>query len=81
MTAAAAYVLGIVGTRILGSRLASFVALSEIVSAVLFAWLLLGELPRPVQLVGGALILLGVIGVKLGERSIEVGPDARLDIP
>lgn len=81
VTAAAAYVLGIVGTRILGSRLASFVALSEIVSAVLFAWLLLGELPRPVQLVGGALILLGVIGVKLGERSIEVGPDARLDIP
>ena len=33
------------------------------------AWLLLGELPRPVQLVGGLLILAGVVVVKLGERA------------
>lgn len=70
VTAAAAYVLGIVGTRLLGSRLASFVALTEVVAAVVFAWLLLGQLPTRMQLVGGALILAGVIGVKLGEPPV-----------
>ena len=54
--------------RRLGSRLASFVALLEVVASVLFAWLLLDELPRPVQLLGGLLILAGVVVVKLGER-------------
>ena len=36
-------------------------------AAVVFAWLLLGELPRPVQLAGGLLVLVGVVVVKLGE--------------
>ncbi len=67
MTAAVAYVAGIGAARVLGSRLASFVALSEVVAGVAWAWLLLGELPGPVQLFGGALILVGVVGVKLGE--------------
>jgi drug/metabolite transporter (DMT)-like permease len=30
---------------------------------------LLGQAPRPVQLLGGALVLLGVVIVKSGERS------------
>lgn len=67
VTAALAYTTGIAAGRRLGSRLASFVALLEVVAGVLFAWLLLGELPRPVQLVGGLLILAGVVFVKLGE--------------
>ncbi|MCC8250685.1 EamA family transporter [Saccharothrix luteola] len=67
VTAALAYVVGIAATRRLGSRLASFVALTEVVMALLFAWLLLGEAPGPVQLAGGALILGGVVAVKLGE--------------
>lgn len=67
VTASLAYVLGITATRLLGSRLASFVGLSEAVCGVLMAWLLLSETPRPVQLVGGALILAGVIAVRLGE--------------
>lgn len=70
VTAAVAYATGIAASRRLGSRLASFVALSEVVLAVLWAWLLLGELPGPVQFAGGALILAGVVGVKLGERSV-----------
>jgi drug/metabolite transporter (DMT)-like permease len=69
VTAAVAYTSGIAGIRRLGSRLASFVALLEVVAGVLFAWLLLDELPRPVQLLGGVLILAGVVFVKLGERS------------
>lgn len=75
VTAAVAYTTGIAAGRRLGSRLASFVALLEVVAAVLFAWLLLDELSRPIQLVGGVLILAGVVAVKLGER-VTVGPVA-----
>ena len=46
VTAAFAYVTGIAAGRRLGSRLASFVALLEVLMALVFAWLLLGELPR-----------------------------------
>jgi drug/metabolite transporter (DMT)-like permease len=67
VTAAVAYVTGIAATRRLGSRLASFVALLEVVAAILFAWLLLDELPGAVQVAGGALVLLGIAVVKLGE--------------
>ncbi len=67
VTAALAYVTGIAATRRLGSRLASFVALTEVLAALGFAWLLLGQAPRPVQLLGGALVLAGVVIVKSGE--------------
>jgi drug/metabolite transporter (DMT)-like permease len=73
VTAAMAYVTGIEAGRRLGSRLASFVALSEVFAAVVFAWLLLGEFPSSVQVVGGALILVGVVVVKTGEPSVPVG--------
>ena len=68
VTAAIAYTSGIAAGRRLGSRLASFVALLEVVAGVVFAWLLLGELPRPIQLLGGVVILAGVVMVKLDER-------------
>ena len=45
VTAALAYASGIAAGRLLGARLASFVALLEVVSSVVFAWVLLGELP------------------------------------
>ncbi len=67
VTAAFAYVTGIAAGRRLGSRLASFVALCEVLAAVVFAWLLLGELPRAIQLAGGLLVLAGVVVVKVGE--------------
>lgn len=68
VTAALAYVTGIAATRRLGARLASFVALTEVVAAVIFAWILIGEVPAGIQLAGGGAILIGVIAVKLGER-------------
>jgi drug/metabolite transporter (DMT)-like permease len=68
VTAAVAYVTGIAASRRLGSRLASFAALMEVLFALLFAWILLDELPRGIQFAGGALILVGVVVVKLGER-------------
>ncbi|WP_211269257.1 EamA family transporter [Saccharothrix syringae] len=68
VTAALGYATGIAAIRRLGARLASFVALTEVLAALVFAWLLLGEAPRPVQLLGGVLTLLGVVVVRLGER-------------
>lgn len=64
LAAVTPYVTGVIATRVLGPRLASFVGLSEVVFAVLFAWLLLGELPHLVQLVGGVFILAGVVAVR-----------------
>ena len=68
IAAALAYVLGILGARHLGSTLASFVGLTEVIFAVAFAWVLLGELPGLIQLVGGLVLLSGVVAVRLGER-------------
>lgn len=59
------YLLGIISTVQLGTRVASFVALLEVLFAVVWAWLLLGELPRPIQLLGGVLIVSGVILVRI----------------
>jgi drug/metabolite transporter (DMT)-like permease len=67
LAAAIAYVAGIGATRRLGPRLASFVGLTEVIFAVLFAWLFLGELPTGVQLLGGLLILAGVALVRMDE--------------
>ena len=67
VAAALAYLTGVAGTRRLGPKLASFVGLSEVMFAVLWAWWLLAELPGPIQLAGGALILLGVAVVRLDE--------------
>jgi drug/metabolite transporter (DMT)-like permease len=61
---ALAYAAGIAGSGLLGSRLASFIGLLEVVSAALWAWLLLGEKLTPLQLAGGALILGGIAAVR-----------------
>ena len=76
VSAALAFTTGIAASRRLGSRLASFVGLTEVIAGVGGAWLLLEELPGLVQLLGGLLILAGVVAVKLGEASVpeRAGP-------
>ncbi|MEJ9077526.1 EamA family transporter [Gordonia malaquae] len=74
VTAALAYATGIAATRRLGPRLASFVALAEVLAAIIAAWMFLGEVPAAIQLAGGALIVAGVVVVKLGERPGEPEP-------
>ena len=74
VTAALAYVTGIAAGRRLGARLASFIALTEVLAAVIFAWALIGQVPAVIQFIGGGLILLGVVAVKLGERA-PIRPD------
>ena len=70
VSTALAYVAGITASGILGSRVASFAGLLEVVFASLFAWLLLGEQLSLLQLLGGALILGGIAAVN-GERGPE----------
>lgn len=69
VAAVVAYVAGITGTRILGARFSSFLGLTEVLFAVLFAWLLLDQSLTPLQLVGGVVILAGVGVVKYAENS------------
>ncbi|MBZ4486475.1 DMT family transporter [Microbacterium sp. cx-55] len=58
------YALGVKAVPLLGSRVASFVGLSEVLFALGFAWLLLGETPGIWQIVGGVLIVGGVVLVR-----------------
>jgi drug/metabolite transporter (DMT)-like permease len=86
--AATPYVAGIVAARMLGAKLASFVGLSEVLFAVLIAWVLLGELPRSVQLLGGVFILAGVVVVRaeesrparMGGRDLSSAVEAHLTV-
>jgi drug/metabolite transporter (DMT)-like permease len=77
VTAGLAYITGIAASRRLGSRVASFVALLEVVAGVVAAWLLLDQFPGTLQLAGGGLIVAGVVIVKLGERPAAVASSLR----
>ncbi|WP_404311936.1 DMT family transporter [Agrococcus terreus] len=67
---AAAYVLGILGARRLGQTLASFVGYAEPMFGILWTALLLALLPTPVQALGAAAIIGGVVLVKLGQARV-----------
>lgn len=63
-----AYAASIAGSELLGSQLASFAGLLEVVAAALYSWLLLGEALTPAQALGGLLILVGIALVKWEPR-------------
>lgn len=69
ISAVMAYVSGAAGARRLGSKVAAMFGLLEVLAAVGWAWLLLGQELRPVQLLGGAGILVGLALVHLDERA------------
>ncbi|MFI7021271.1 EamA family transporter [Micromonospora sp. NPDC049900] len=75
VAAVVAYLAGIAAARVLGARMASFVGLTEVMFAVLIAWLVLGELPTVVQLLGGALIVAGVALVRVDELRAPAATD------
>jgi drug/metabolite transporter (DMT)-like permease len=82
VAAAVAYAAGIGAARRLGARLASFVGLAEVLFAVLFAWVLLGQRPTVLQVIGGLVVLSGIALVKADERDDEpvvVGPEPELE--
>ncbi|MDG4804353.1 EamA family transporter [Micromonospora sp. WMMD980] len=76
IAAVVAYLSGVAGTRLLGARLSSFVGLTEVMFAVLIAWLVLNELPTLVQLAGGVLIVGGVALVRVDELRSAPAPVA-----
>lgn len=76
VAAVLAYVTAIYGIRLLGPRLASFTGLTEVLFAVLVAWLLLGELPTLMQLGGGVLIIAGIAAVRADETRNPVAAAA-----
>ncbi|GAA4936128.1 EamA family transporter [Actinoplanes utahensis] len=60
---AIAYAAGIYGSGKLGSRLASFVGLLEVVFASILAWIVVGESLTVLQMAGGVLILAGIAAI------------------
>jgi drug/metabolite transporter (DMT)-like permease len=85
IAAALAYVVGISAARILGSKLSSFVGLTEVLFAVLFAWVFLGQMPTAMQLAGGVLIVAGVALVRVDElrtgSGVEQVPVTKVGTP
>lgn len=75
ITAVVAYVTGIMGIRRLGSAIASFVGLTEVLFAVLFAILLVGQIPTWTQAVGGLLVIAGIAVVQRQQDRSDVEPD------
>ena len=67
---AGAYITGILGLRYIGATVGSFVNLIEVPFSVAVAWLLLAEMPAPIQLFGGVFILGGVVFIKWGESRL-----------
>jgi drug/metabolite transporter (DMT)-like permease len=63
-----AYLTGIGAISRLGTRVASFVALTEVLAAILIAWIVLSELPGRTQLIGGILIVGGIVAVQQREQ-------------
>jgi drug/metabolite transporter (DMT)-like permease len=66
---AVAYTLGIMGISRLRPRFASLVGLSEVMFAVLAAWVLLGEAMTAIQAIGGVIVLAGLALARQGDRS------------
>ncbi len=69
---AIAYTLGIMGIARLRPRFASLVGLSEVMFAVLAAWVLLGEAITTIQAIGGAVVLVGLALARQGDRTEKV---------
>lgn len=70
------YAFGVMAVPRIGSRVASFVGLSEVLFALGFAWIFLAEVPAPIQFAGGALILAGVVLVKVDDLRSTAAPAA-----
>ena len=79
IAAVIAYVSGIGAARILGAPLSSFVGLTEVLFAILVAWVVLGELPTVLQAVGGTLIVAGIALVRV-ESLRRHGPEGHEDL-
>ncbi|MCD2189038.1 EamA family transporter [Actinomycetospora soli] len=67
VSTALAYLSGIAAVGRLGSRLASFVGLTEVLFAVLTAWWLVAQRPTGAQVAGGALVVVAIALIRWAE--------------
>jgi len=74
VSTAFAYVAGITAITLLGTRVSSFLGLSEVIFAGIVGWIVLGEAFGPVALIGAALILGGIVLVRLEPSAVESSP-------
>lgn len=74
ISTAFAYWAGIAAITRLGSRVASFLGLSEVVFAAIVSWMLIGEALGIVQILGGILILGGIVCVRLERETVLAAP-------
>jgi len=80
IAAVVAYVVGIGAARLLGAKVSSFVGLTEVLFAVLFAWLLLAQVPTAMQVLGGLFIIAGVSLVRVDDLRDQSHPAKLPDI-
>ncbi|MCI2958956.1 EamA family transporter [Agromyces atrinae] len=80
ISTAFAYVAGIAAIARLGTRLASFLGLSEVVFAAIIGWILLGEVLSVIQILGGVLILAGIICIRLERPALSNGAAIELGV-
>ena len=66
------YLGGVFAAKTLGSRLASFLGLLEVLATLAVSALLLGEIPTWMQGIGAALVIGGVIAVRLAPDTVTV---------
>ncbi|GAA5170159.1 EamA family transporter [Pseudonocardia eucalypti] len=71
-----AYLSGILAIRRIGATRGALVGLLEVVAAALAAWLLLDQVPAPVQILGGLLLLTGIALTQTGARPPAPEPAA-----
>lgn len=62
-----AYLTGIAAITLLGPTIGSLVALTEVLCAVVAAWILVGESVTALQAVGSAAIIAGLVLARLGQ--------------
>jgi drug/metabolite transporter (DMT)-like permease len=72
VSTAIAYTLGISGVARLRPSFASLVGLAEVLCAVLWAWVLVGEAMTTSQAIGGAVVLAGLALARQGDNSAQV---------
>jgi drug/metabolite transporter (DMT)-like permease len=73
------FTLGLWSIKILKATRSGIVATSEVLFAFLAAWLILGETLNAVQLVGAAIVLVGVILAQSARENRAVETDLALD--
>ena len=73
-----AYICGIVGLRHIGATVGSFLNLIEIPFAAILSWIIVAEALSGWQILGGVVILVGIVFVKLGDSDPRPGEARRI---